>query len=150
MRNICNKKITNITATRKSAYEKLLRVAKSHNVPRKWKILKYIEKHCKIKTCNPKKLDKIPIRLSVIKLVAKLVLLLEKLSRGASLYLCSIFIVLQDYLIKQCIGKNALTRSKTIPWSHNVAEYGSLYFYTEERCWVSERGIYWVWWDKSD
>ena len=41
MRTICNKKITNNTATRKSAYEKLLQVAKSHNVPRKWKILRY-------------------------------------------------------------------------------------------------------------
>ena len=58
MRTICNKKITNNTATRKSAYEKLLQVAKSNNVPRKWKILRYIVKYCKIKTCNPKKLAK--------------------------------------------------------------------------------------------
>ena len=52
------KKITNNTATRKSVYEKLLQVAKSNNVPRKWKILRYIVKHWKIKTCNPKKLAK--------------------------------------------------------------------------------------------
>ena len=58
MRTICNKKITNNTATRKSVYEKLLQVAKSNNVPRKWKILRYIVKHWKIKTCNPKKLAK--------------------------------------------------------------------------------------------
>ena len=53
---------------------------------------------------------------------------LEKLSRGASLFICSIFIVLKDYLIKQCIGKNPFSRSKKISWSHDVTEYGSLFF----------------------
>ena len=59
---------------------------------------------------------------------------LEKLSRGASLYICSIFIVLKYYLIKNCIEKIiTLPRSKTIAGKHDVTE--------EMWCWWSGRGI---------
>ena len=81
MRTVCNKKITNITATRKSAYEKLLQVAKSHNVPRKWKILKCIEKNDKSKHATGKTWQNTNRCISN-QMCLKIVHLLEKLSRG--------------------------------------------------------------------